>query len=58
MGNESCDLDSVACALLYARYLNFKEMHSTIHLPILNIPRDDFLLKTEVVYLLERFAII
>lgn len=58
MGNEACDLDSTTCALLYARYLNSKAMYSSIHLPVLNIPRDDYLLKTEVVYLLKRFVFI
>lgn len=61
IGNESCDLDSAVCAISLAFFL-FKnkksaaipENQSTERvLPILNIPRVDLPLKTEVVHLLK-----
>lgn len=50
MGNESCDLDSMASALVYAHALT--QHHSAgdgaLHLPIMNTPRIEFPLRTEV----------
>jgi len=44
LGNESCDLDSAVCALVYAHYWSSR----TLAIPMLNIPRADIPLKTEV----------
>ena len=50
LGNESCDLDSAVSALCFALVLNDS---SKVVLPILNIRREEFPLKTEVSYLLK-----
>ncbi|XP_045030228.1 exopolyphosphatase PRUNE1-like isoform X1 [Daphnia magna] len=57
LGNESCDLDSAVCALVFAFFLEHKKKFSSVHLPVLNIAKEDYCLKTEVVYFLKRFNI-
>jgi hypothetical protein len=47
LGNESGDLDSVACALVMARFLPEPQ------LPVLNFPRADLALHTEVMAVME-----
>ena len=53
VGNEAADLDSMASALLYAYLAG--EVHAGedghLFLPLINIPRADFCLRTEAVYL-------
>lgn len=56
LGNESCDLDSAVCALVFAFFLEHKKKFSSVHLPVLNIAKEDYCLKTEVVYFLKRFV--
>lgn len=65
VGNESCDLDSAICAISLAYFYN-NTTHSLKHLindekclfvPIMNISRLNFPLKTEVVYFLENNGI-
>ncbi|XP_059054957.1 exopolyphosphatase PRUNE1 [Achroia grisella] len=72
-GNESCDLDSAISAIVYACFLHWqheqikckvctkdnREEHTTddIFVPILNVDREDFALKTEVSYLLKEHGI-
>lgn len=46
MGNESCDLDSAVCALTLAHHLNKKGPA----IPLLNIPKEDVPLRTEVIH--------
>jgi inorganic pyrophosphatase/exopolyphosphatase len=58
MGNESCDLDSVISALVYA-YLLYSEMsvhamETHIVIPLLNIFKKELPLKTEVTYYLKK----
>ncbi|MCP3942810.1 MAG: hypothetical protein GY710_15175 [Desulfobacteraceae bacterium] len=49
MGNEAADLDSIASSIVYAYFLNI--LHKDKHIvPIIPIPRADFKLRTEVVY--------
>lgn len=48
LGNESCDLDSAVCALVLAHHQSC--FSGTFALPILNIPKEDVILKTEVKY--------
>lgn len=59
MGNESCDLDSAVSAISLAYF--YEKIKSQTDeagfLPILNIPRRDFPLKTEVHFLLKKYAI-
>lgn len=51
-GNESCDLDSVTSALLYA-YLHASTLPpSQLPVPVLNIPRADLHLRPELLHLL------
>lgn len=73
IGNESCDLDSAVCSIVYALYLNWqhnqikckvctKDKHGAsskddIFIPILNMVRQDFALKTEVMYLFNKLGI-
>lgn len=53
LGNESCDLDSAVCALVYALVLRESlgpSVGTTMVLPVLNIPQSDLPLKTEVMF--------
>ncbi|NWX93087.1 PRUN1 Exopolyphosphatase, partial [Nothoprocta ornata] len=55
MGNEACDLDSTVSALAMAYFL--AQTSPTCHaafVPVLNIPRTDFVLRTETVALLRQ----
>lgn len=57
--NESCDLDSSACALVYAFYLKqsiYKDK-TVLVLPVLNVVAEEFPLRTEVCYVLEEAGI-
>lgn len=60
MGNESCDLDSAVSAISLAYYYQNNETeashitHLKHFLPILNIPRRDYPLKTEVKYMFQK----
>ncbi len=47
IGNESCDLDSAACAAVYAHSIHSIEKPA---IPILNILREDLPLKTDVTF--------
>lgn len=55
IGNEASDLDSMACSVMYG-YLRQQDSLVT-YLPIINIPRRDFVLRTEAVYLFEQAGI-
>ncbi|XP_039958391.1 exopolyphosphatase PRUNE1 [Bactrocera tryoni] len=61
LGNESCDLDSAVCAVTLAYHYhqqNVASRHTTPNfLPVLNIPRRDYALKTEVNYVFQQHAI-
>ncbi len=52
LGSESSDLDSMASSLMYAYYIS-KARYEAGHLflPVLNVPRRDFRLRPEAVYL-------
>lgn len=56
--NESCDLDSVICCLVYGFALyheGIQDYHAKyVVLPLLNVSQEDFKLKTEVIYFLKR----
>ncbi|OQV25483.1 putative Protein prune-like protein [Hypsibius exemplaris] len=61
VGNEACDLDSAVSALTYAFHLTHSSVRSVsrndgaaLIIPLLNIPEDDYSLKTEVVHALQR----
>ncbi|HAK46023.1 MAG TPA: hypothetical protein DCO79_08920 [Spirochaeta sp.] len=50
MGNEAADLDSMASAVSYAWFLRLNEPGINA-VPLINIPRADFKLRTEAVFL-------
>lgn len=59
LGNEACDLDSMVSSLVYA-FSIYKKLLSvpgrpTAVIPVFNIPREDFCLRTEAVFLFKRF---
>ncbi|EGV60047.1 Exopolyphosphatase [Yamadazyma tenuis] len=54
-GNQSADLDSVISAIGYS-YLNYK-YDSTVFIPLINIPRQDFSLRRDIKLVLETNAI-
>ena len=58
LGNESCDLDSAASALVYGYYLHRKLPPSTPDqtdvIPVLNIPRAEYSLRTDIRHVLGR----
>ncbi|XP_064595905.1 protein prune homolog 2-like, partial [Liolophura sinensis] len=56
LGNEACDLDSVVATLVYGYYLYSVRGSdaSTLFLPILNIPREQFRLRTETTHFLSK----
>ena len=57
LGNEACDLDSTCSALIYALFLSRTKKYCATNIPMLNIDREDFAMKSEVVYFLRRFGI-
>ena len=56
MGNEAADLDSMASAVTYAWYLNLSDSSGN-YFPLINIPRADFKLRTEAVYLFKEAGV-
>jgi exopolyphosphatase len=56
MGNEAADLDSMASAVSYAWYLHLDNPVINA-VPFINIPRADFKLRTEAVFLFEEAGI-
>ncbi|XP_041708972.2 exopolyphosphatase PRUNE1 [Coregonus clupeaformis] len=52
LGNEACDLDSMVSALAYAYFLSKTLDSGKIPLPVLNIPRQEFPLRTDNAFLL------
>jgi len=58
IGNEASDLDSMASSVAYAYFLSrIKQKEGELYLPLINIPRADFKLRTEAVYLFEKTGI-
>ena len=54
IGNEAADLDSMASSVTYAYYLSLSGVNAV---PLMNIPRSDFILRTEAVYLFEEASL-
>ncbi len=52
LGNESADLDSIVSSICYA-YLLAEENKSTFYIPLMNIPREEIILRKDVHYLFE-----
>ncbi|KAK3094336.1 hypothetical protein FSP39_000423, partial [Pinctada imbricata] len=57
IGNESCDLDSVVSALTFAFYLGQISADGTIFIPVLNIQRSQYPLRTESTFFLRKNSI-
>lgn len=58
MGNEACDLDSTVSALALAYFLAKTSVPpKAAFIPVLNIPRTDFALRTETTFLLREHSI-
>ncbi|OAQ95398.1 exopolyphosphatase [Purpureocillium lilacinum] len=53
VGNESADLDSLCCAIVYAYIRSHSPPHS-LHVPLSNLPRADLGLRTEMTAVLRR----
>ncbi|MCK5674656.1 MAG: DHH family phosphoesterase, partial [Spirochaetales bacterium] len=56
MGNEAADLDSMASAVCYAWYLYLSDKNQS-SFPLINIPRADFKLRTEAVFLFKEAGV-
>uniref|UniRef100_UPI0037E846D6 exopolyphosphatase PRUNE1 isoform X2 n=1 Tax=Semicossyphus pulcher TaxID=241346 RepID=UPI0037E846D6 len=57
LGNESCDVDSMVCALAYAYFLS-KTVHSeTLTLPLMNIRQSEFPLRSDNDFLLRQLSL-
>ncbi len=54
VGNEAADLDSMASAVMYAYH---RAASGENAVPLINIPRSDYKLRTEAVYLFDRCGI-
>lgn len=55
LGNSTCDLDSVVCALVYGFFQHGKLGSSAeLYVPLLNIRRADYSLRTDVTHVLGR----
>lgn len=57
LGNESCDLDSAVSAIALAFFYSKIHPERSGFLPVFNIPRALYPIKTEVTYFLEKFQI-
>lgn len=58
IGNEAADLDSMASAIMYGFFAsNDPAGEGLAHIPVMNIPRRDFILRTEAEYLFHRLGI-
>ncbi|XP_069806504.1 exopolyphosphatase PRUNE1 [Dendropsophus ebraccatus] len=54
LGNEACDLDSMVSAIALAYYLaKTSSSKNLAYVPVLNIPREDFPLRTESTFFLK-----
>ncbi|KHN98461.1 exopolyphosphatase [Metarhizium album ARSEF 1941] len=52
VGNESADLDSLCCAIVYA-YIRSHTGHHALHIPLSNLPRADLGLRPEMAAVLQ-----
>lgn len=58
IGNEAADLDSMVSAIMYAFFASSRTTRvNAIHIPVVNIPRQDFPLRTEAAYLFDKLGI-
>lgn len=60
IGNESADLDSIISSIAYAYLLNQKELANQtngLYIPLLNINREEMVLRRDITYLLQLLGI-
>lgn len=57
MGNETCDLDSAVSSLVYSLFLHHQTTPDTLIVPVMNIPRIQLPVKTEVVYVFKKYEL-
>ncbi|XP_049954331.1 exopolyphosphatase PRUNE1-like isoform X5 [Schistocerca serialis cubense] len=60
LGNETCDVDSAVCSLVYAyirQGLSAVLQETKHYIPVLNINEEDKVLKAEVFYFLEKYGV-
>jgi len=58
MGNEASDMDSIISSLLYGYLLGSKNKTSNqVHIAVMNIPREDFSLRTETCWIFSQLNI-
>lgn len=57
MGNETCDLDSAVSSLVYSLFLHHQVTPNTIVVPVMNIPRIQLPIKTEVLYVFNKYGL-
>jgi exopolyphosphatase len=58
LGNEAADLDSMASAVMYAYFRDRTAGSDGIaYVPVINVPREDYKLRTEAVYLFSEAGI-
>jgi len=68
LGNEACDLDSAVCAVSLAFYYHVVQndlqcsylqscVKTRLYVPVLNIRRDDYILKTEVDFTFNKYGV-
>jgi len=58
IGNEAADLDSMVSSIMYSYYqYKLNKDDDLIFLPVVNIPRNDFKLRTEAVYLFNEIGL-
>ena len=56
IGNEASDLDSIASSISYAYFLQ-KLNNSNCFVPVMNIPKEDFKLRTETTWFFKKLDI-
>jgi len=55
IGNMTCDLDSAVCSIVYAYFLHCtNKLDSVHHVAVLNIPRADYGLHTDLQFVLKQ----
>ncbi|CAL8298179.1 unnamed protein product [Gadus morhua 'NCC'] len=57
LGNEACDMDSMVSVMAYAYFLSKTLGSSRPVLPLLNVPRSEFPLRTDNVFLLRQAGV-
>lgn len=55
LGNEACDMDSTVASIVYAYFLS--ELDGIASVAVINVDKDDFALRTDVVHLLKKVSL-